>query len=116
MFVLRSIFWLSTVVLLLPASPDGKEPPPRVSLVNTAYAARAFMQDMAGMCDRNPGACAVGRDTFSLVAMKLETGFDVISASVSATRGAPAAPEREVDHGTLSAKDMDIAWSLPTSR
>jgi hypothetical protein len=105
MFVLRSVFWLSTVVLLLPASPDGKEPAPRVSLINTALAARAFVQDMSGMCERNPGACAVGRETLSLVTMKLQTGV----AGISAGRGEP---DREADHGTLTAKDLDIAWSF----
>jgi hypothetical protein len=109
MFVLRSVFWLSTVVLLLPASPDGKEPAPRVSLINTALAARAFVQDMSGMCERNPGACAVGRETLSLVTMKLQTGVGIVSAGISAGR---SEPDREADHGTLTAKDLDIAWSF----
>ena len=55
MFVLRSLFWLSTVVLLLPPSQDGNEPAPRVSLLHTAYAARVLVQDVSGVCERNPG-------------------------------------------------------------
>lgn len=109
MFVLRSLFWLSTVVLLLPASPDGKEPPPRVSLLNTAYAARAFMQDLSGMCDRNPAACAVGREAMSLVVMKLHTGAEIVTAGIT---GGKDETDPEVDHGTLTAADMDPTWSI----
>ena len=116
MFVLRSIFWLSAVVLLLPASPDGKEPPPRVSLINTALAARAFVQDMSGICDRNPAACVVGSNALSLVAMKVETGFDIVTASISAGRSGLSGEDRQADHGTLTSRDLEVAWSFPNAR
>jgi Family of unknown function (DUF5330) len=109
MFILRSLFWLSTVVLLLPASPDGKEPPPRVSLINTAYAARAFMQDLSGMCDRNPAACAVSREAMLLVFMKLHTGAEIVTAGISAGKSGSTS---EIDHGTLTAADIEPAWSF----
>jgi len=54
MFVLRSLFWLSTLVLLLPPSQDGREPAPRVSLLHTAYAARILLQDVTGVVTAIP--------------------------------------------------------------
>ena len=66
MFILRSLFWLSTIVMLLPASPDGSEPAPRVSLLHTAYAVRVLMQDVTGVCERNPEACAASREALVL--------------------------------------------------
>jgi len=57
MFVLRSLFWLATVAMLLPASPDG-QPAPRVSLLQTAFAAKVLLQDVTGVCKRHPDGCA----------------------------------------------------------
>ena len=109
MFVLRSLFWLSTVVLLLPASPDGKEPAPRVSLLHTAYAARTLVQDISGVCYRNPDACAAGRQALVLLTRKLETGAGIVSAGIAASEGKSTA---KVDHGTLTAADLEPAWSI----
>ncbi len=109
MFVLRSLFWLSTVVLLLPASPDGKEPPPRVSLLHTAYAARTIMQDLAGVCVRNPDACDASREALVLVTRKIETGAKIVTAGIAASNGSS---EATVDHGTLTAADLEPAWSM----
>ncbi len=109
MFVLRSLFWLSTVVLLLPASPDGKEPPPRVSLIHTAYAARTLMQDFAGICERNSDACAAGRQALVLLTRKLETGAEIVTAGIAATQGQP---DKAVNHGTLTSADLAPAWSI----
>jgi Family of unknown function (DUF5330) len=109
MFLLRSIFWLTTVVMLLPASPDGSEPAPRVSLIHTAYAARALVQDLQGLCDRNPEACATSRKALVLFTRKLETGAGIVSAGIAAGER-QAAPQ--VDHGTLTAADLAPAWSV----
>jgi hypothetical protein len=72
MFVLRSLFWLATVVVLLPASSDGEHPAPRVSLIHTAYAARILLQDVTGVCVRHPEACAASREALTLLTRKLE--------------------------------------------
>ncbi len=109
MFVLRSLFWLSTVVLLLPPSQDGKEPAPRVSLLHTAYAARALVLDLSNVCERNPEACAASREALVLVAQKIETGAGIVSASIAASEGKSAA---KVDHGTLTEADLEPAWSV----
>ncbi len=109
MFVLRSLFWLSTVVLLLPASPDGKEPAPRVSLLHTAYAARTLLQDVSGICERNPDACAASRQALVLLTRKLETGAGIVTAGIAASQGQS---EAKIDHGTLTAADLDPAWSM----
>ena len=75
MFVLRSLFWLSTVVMLLPAAPDG-QPAPRVSLLQTAYAAKILVQDVTGVCARHPEACATSREALHLLTMKIGTGAE----------------------------------------
>jgi len=108
MFVLRSLFWLSTVVLLLPPSADGSSPAPRVSLLHTAYAARDLLKDLSNVCERNPDACAASREALALLARKVETGADIVSAGIAVGRGQA---ETAVDHGTLTSGDLAIAWS-----
>ena len=98
MFILRSLFWLSTLVLLLP--PAGTEPPPRVSVLHAAYSARILLQDVTGVCERNPAACATSRKALTLLTRKLETGAGIIAAGMAA------------DHGTLRAEDLEPAWSV----
>jgi hypothetical protein len=110
MFILRSLFWLSTIVILLPASPDGHEPP-RVNLLHTAYAVRAIMQDVTGVCERNPDACAASREALVLLTRKLETGAGIVSASVKAGQEYQFS-DPGTDHGTLTAADLEPMWSV----
>ena len=101
MFILRSLFWLSTLVLLLP--PAGTEPPPRVSVLHAAYSARILLQDVTGVCERNPAACATSREALTLLTRKLETGAGIIAAGMA---------DSAADHGTLRAEDLEPAWSV----
>ena len=110
MFILRSLFWLSTIVILLPASPDGSEPP-RVNLLHTAYAVRVIMQDVSGVCGRNPDACAASREALALLTQKLETGAGIVTASVKAGQDFQFA-DPNADHGTLTAADLEPMWSV----
>ena len=116
MFLLRSLFWLSTVVVLLPASPDGKEPPPRVSLLHTAYAARIILQDMTGVCERNPDACATSREALTLLSRKLETGAGIVVAGIRAGQNSNEQADTQIDHGTLTENDLKTVWSVAQSR
>jgi hypothetical protein len=110
MFIVRSLFWLSTLVILLPASPDGGEPP-RVNLLHTAYAVRVMMQDVTGVCERNPGACTQSREALTLLTRKLATGANIVTASVKAGQDLHFT-DPSADHGTLTAADLEPMWSI----
>ena len=113
MFVLRSFFWLTTVVMLLPPSQDGREPAPRVNLIHTAYAARALLQDLSGVCERNPDACAVSAQALTLFVRKVETGAGIVSAGISASQ---RQADPNTDHGTLTTADLEPEWSLADAK
>jgi hypothetical protein len=109
MFVVRSLFWLTTLVMLLPPSTDG-EPAPRVGLLQSVYAVRILLQDVSGVCARNPQACATSREALALLSDKLETGATIVAAGLAAGR-AESRPET-ADHGTLQPADLEPAWSV----
>ncbi len=112
MFVLRSLFWLTGLVMLLPPSTDGA-PAPRVSLIHTAYSARILLQDVTGVCERNPEACAASRDAIVLLARKVETGAEIVSAGMEAGQALAA---EEPWLGTLTAADLRPDWAVAEAR
>ena len=112
MFVLRSFAWLTTLLLLLPPAADG-QPAPRVSLIQAAYAAKILVQDVTGVCERNPAACSTSKEALALLSDKLETGAVIVSAGFIA---AQAGSGPRADHGTLTASDLEPAWSSANSR
>ena len=113
MFLLRSAFWLTTLVVLLPPSADG-DPAPRVSLMHAALATKILIEDVTGVCERNPEACATSREAIALLGRKLETGADIVAAGI-AGRQADDAPVA-ADHGTLTVDDLAADWSVAAAR
>lgn len=112
MFVLRSLFWLTALVLLLPPAADGT-PSPRVNLLHAAYSARVLAQDLTGVCERNPEACETSREALTLLTRKLETGAGIVAAGIGSGQSPPAPG---IDHGTLHPTDLEPAWSLAEIR
>ncbi|MBK1625195.1 hypothetical protein CKO32_16675 [Afifella marina DSM 2698] len=109
MFLFRSIFWLTALILVLPPSPDGG-PPPRVTLLESALAFQVLAKDVSGLCDRHPEACATSRETFTLLGRKIATGRDMASAALSAGTGG-SDDDSDINHGSLSASDLSVPWS-----
>ena len=76
-FLLRVAFWLSLVILLIPADPQiaaerkqGRD----VSTFEAIDAAQSAYQDVKGFCGRNPTTCDVGRSALDTFAAKAKTG------------------------------------------
>jgi hypothetical protein len=60
-FLLRTAFWLTVVVLLLPLSPSQRTgSSSQVSTGDAVSAASAAVSDMRQFCARQPDACVVG--------------------------------------------------------
>ena len=97
--------------MLLP--PAEGEAPPRISLIHTAYSVRALVQDVTGVCDRNPEACAASRAALALLAREMETGAAVVSAGIDL--GDPASADKP-GRGTLTADDLQPDWALAAAR
>lgn len=64
-FLIRTAFWLSLVLLVIPFG--GKDNEPTVGAIEAFFAARAVIDDMSGLCERRPQACEVGRSAFHTI-------------------------------------------------
>src|ERR1043166_8656687 len=58
-FLLRTAFWLSIVIMLLP-TPDSMKTPDGVGAAKAVSAASATLSDIGQFCTRQPDACEVG--------------------------------------------------------
>jgi hypothetical protein len=116
-FLLRVAFWLSIVVLLLPAPADPRADPnkPQVSTFETLGAAKTALEDAREFCARKPEACESGSHAMQAFGHKAQYGakllYDFISARVS---DAPkATPAEQPGRHTLTPADQAPAWSAP---
>ncbi len=111
MFILRSLFWLSTLVMLLPPATDGG-PAPRVSVLHAAYAVKVLAQDITGACERNPEACETSRTALALLSRKLQTGAGIVASGIAVSQGDIELFASDADHGTLQPEDLAAPWSV----
>jgi Family of unknown function (DUF5330) len=122
-FLLKAAFWLTIVVLLLPAS---EKPAPRLGAAEAVSAASAAVSDVRGFCARQPDACAIGSQAAVTFGHKAQAGAKMLyeflgdrlgpseTGSVAAKPTSAAAPAagattRPSQH-TLNPADLVPAW------
>ncbi len=117
MFLLRTAFWLSVVIFLIPVDHTAEQQAETamvqpIGALEAASAAQATFSDMSGFCGRNPTACEIGGRVATTFLLKAQTGarmvYDFIDRSLADKAGAAG-----IDHGTLTATDLAPAWRGP---
>ena len=103
MFLFRTVFWLSLVVLVLPT--DAQQ---QARLYNTASEAA---HHAATFCHRNAATCAKSAELWAAFRQKLEFGARM--AVDIATERMNAQPAVQPVSGTLSPSDLAPAWRGP---
>lgn len=122
-FLIKAAFWLTIVVLLLPADSTRQAEPTQVGPIEALSAAQAAVEDASGFCARNPDACEVGSQAFQSFGEKAQYGarllyeflaarFSEGDATPQAVTGAIPAPHRPGRH-TLTPADLEPEWSAP---
>lgn len=68
-FLIRTAFWFSLVLLMLPlgTGPDGES---RVSPLQALFAAREAVGDIAGICERKPDVCETGKAAMQTIGVR----------------------------------------------
>ena len=123
-FLLRSAFWISVLLLVLPlggspksAGPDAQDRA-AIDAMSALAAAGATVSDLGGFCSRQPAACEVGQQALKLVGERAATA----GSSIQDYLGRDAEPARPASvaapassRGTLSPTDRKPAWRGPAA-
>jgi hypothetical protein len=126
-FLLKAAFWLSVVVILLPA--NEKRPAPQIGATEAVSAAGAAVSDMRQFCSRQPDACAVGSQAATTFGQKAQAGAKMLYEFLSdrsgpnetgsvagrtdrSTGGHAAQPSQH----TLTPADLAPVWRGPEPR
>ena len=124
-FLLRSMFWLSVVLVLLPS---GKTQPSSTApgAVETLSAAGAALSDMTGFCNRQPEACLTGAQAAVAFGQRAQAGAKMVyeflhekaaPADTGSVRPKPATAVKEKpSQHTLTPVDLKPAWRGPASK
>lgn len=84
MYIIRTAFWLSVVILLLPADPNVEENSAeqaqneQVSATQTLGAALSAAGDIAGLCARQPEVCETGSAAWQTFQSKARYGVELL--------------------------------------
>ena len=116
MFFIRTAFWLTILILLLPAN-EGQQK----EVYGTAEAA---VKDLSNFCYRNPVVCLQTKSAFDTFTQKAQFGAGMVMNFVKEFDGgetseASAKPARRFSlfgnssQSTLKESDMGPAWSGP---
>jgi hypothetical protein len=109
-FLLRAAFWLSLVILLLPADTDSGDQAPRVTALETLSAAQAAVSDISQFCDRNPDVCVTGGNAFQVFSEKVRYGVKLLGNTFGNKK---PAEDPAGGASTLRPDDLKPRWHDP---
>lgn len=108
-FIIRSVFWLSLVLLLIPFGGSGSGGQnDMVSPVEALLAARGAIQDVSGMCARQPDVCETGRAALHTIGVRAREGARIAYEALDTRYG------DEADGSTQTASQDPIADVIAT--
>jgi uncharacterized protein DUF5330 len=129
MFLIRTAFWLSIVILLLPAeqTTEGagdQQSGNRISASEVFAAAKATISDVSSICERSPDVCEAGRAAAETFGNKARYGAQLLMDYVVEENSATPAPQpaRSLNvettpvpdsQNTLSQSDLQPRWGGP---
>ncbi|WP_428649883.1 DUF5330 domain-containing protein [Roseibium sp.] len=78
-FLLRTAFWLTLVLAVIPlGSSKESTPVETVDPVSAFLAAQATVSDITGFCQRNPQACNTGGDALTAIGSRARDGARIV--------------------------------------
>jgi Family of unknown function (DUF5330) len=78
MFLLRTTFWMSVVLALLPSFVSGQATAPEVGTSEAVTAASATFADLSRFCERRPDACAAGAQFAVAFGQRAQAGAKIV--------------------------------------
>lgn len=108
-FLLRSAFWLSLVLLVLPIAPEGAADAPQVGPFQALGAAREAIGDVSGLCERKPDVCETGRAALQTIGVRAREGARIAYELLDEHL---AEPDRTIATGGVVAPETEEADPL----
>lgn len=94
-FILRSAFWFSLVLLVIPFNFGSSDPAQeRAGPIETFGAAREAFIDVAGLCERKPEVCKVGKSAFNTVGVRAREAARIAYETLDENFGEPDTQSR----------------------
>lgn len=69
-FLIRTAFWFSLVLLVMPFGGTGGDGNEAVSPFQAMFAAREAVSDVSGICERKPDVCEIGKSAFQTIGVR----------------------------------------------
>jgi Family of unknown function (DUF5330) len=110
MFLVRTVFWLSIVIILIPGDPESNTQAPRVSLLEALSSVRVVAADFTNFCQRNPDVCVTGGAALQALADKAQSSARMLFGYLD---GAVQPLDVDEQPGTLKESDRAPAWQGP---
>jgi hypothetical protein len=126
-FLLRTAFWLSIVLILLPSG-GGQAPRESapIGAIDAVSAAGAAVSDMSQFCERQPDACVVGAQAAAVLGQRAQAGAKMVYEFInekmiqnetgSIKSQAVAAHGGKASQHTLRPADLKPVWRGPVPR
>ena len=121
-FLLRTAFWLSIVLVLLPSGGhQAKSSAVSIGPADAVSAASAAVSDMSGFCDRQPEACEIGGQAAVAFGQRAQAGarflFDYLNDRIAPGATGSVTQRSRMDEPpsqhTLTPGDMRLEWRAP---
>ncbi|WP_305988786.1 DUF5330 domain-containing protein [Roseibium sp. MMSF_3544] len=81
LFLLRTAFWLTLVLVLIPLGSEQERPAEQTAAVDPVsafIAAQATVSDIGGFCSRNPQACETGGNALTVIGSRAKDGARIV--------------------------------------
>jgi len=110
-FLIRMAFWFSLVLLALPLDPVGGAS--GVSPIQAFFAARAAVDDISGICERQPDVCDVGRAAMQTIGVRAKESARIAYEMLE--ENGVSGTEQTADIDALIASDGALQAETPRS-
>ena len=111
-FLIRTAFWFSLVLLALPLDSAGNGNP-SVSPIQAFFAAKEAVDDVAGICERKPDVCEVGKAAMQTIGARAKESARIAYGMLEENGQAKPVPPDAV--GALIASDSGFAEPTDTA-
>jgi hypothetical protein len=107
-FLIRTAFWFSLVLLVLPlgTGPNGEN---SVSPLQAIFAAREAVGDLAGICERKPDVCETGKAAMQTIGVRARESARIAYQALDEQFGQPDCQRRSKSRPLGGAKVVHFA-------